>query len=348
MEKAIERFIVKQGALIASIFIIIGFFIIIISLFVKPFNDGSFNPDPTMFGQYGDFVGGFIGTLFTLAGFVLIFKTFIAQRDTIELQKRTSLLERNDNLFFNLLNSQQNITDKIKAYFYTLHNLTEEVTKTIEGRDFFSYSKGELIKIWVSLNSEKHYHYDTENVQFAQNQIDELYSSLAYFDPEDLNHQEHIIRDNINLSFTNKVYGITNLLWKNIKDKPTNEKIKSMYAFYFTKFHYVAGHYFRHLYHILSFIEDVENSLTKTAKNEHEKDEIIVMTKRSIAFLQSQMSSFELMLLFYNSLSFPKAMELVKKYNVLENLAIEDLIDKSHNCIEGINLKNRRSLLGLD
>jgi len=51
---------------------------------------------------------------------------------------------------------------------------------------------------------------------------------------------------------------------------------------------------------------------------------------------------------FYNSLSFPKSLILVKKYNVLENLAIEDLIDQSHNCIEGINLKNRRSLLGID
>jgi len=350
MEKKIEKFIEKQGALMALIFIIIGLIIIIVSLIVKPFNDWSFCSDPTLFAQYGDFIGGFIGTLFTLAGFVLIYKTFIAQQETIELQKRTFLLERNDNLFFNLLNSQQNITDKIKAYFYTLHELSTEVTKTIEGRDFFLYSKSELIKIWVSLNTDYKYQYSSESAEYAQHEIDNLYepSNENFIHPDDANHQEQIIRENIDLSYTNKVYGISKLMYEKIKDKPIPEKMKSMYAFYFSKFHYVAGHYFRHLYHILAFIEQIEDNLSKTAKNDIEIDEIKDMTKKYIAFLQSQMSSFEMMLLFYNSLSFPKSLALVKKYNVLENLAIEDLIDQSHNCIEGINLKNRRSLLGID
>jgi len=261
-----------------------------------------FCSNPTLFGQYGDFIGGFIGTLFTLAGFVLIYKTFITQRETIELQKRTFLLERNDNLFFNLLNSQQNITDKIKAYFYTLHDLSTEVTKKIEGRDFFLYSKSELIKVWVSLNTDYKSHYNSEDVEYVQHEIDNLYDpeNDNFIHPEDAKHQEQIIRENINLSHTNKVYGITKLHHDKIKEKPIPEKIKSMYAFYFSKFHYVAGHYFRHLYHILAFVEQVEDSLLKTAKNDIEQNEIKDMTKKYIAFLQSQMSSFEMMLLFYN------------------------------------------------
>ena len=350
LEKILNKFIEKNGAIIALIFIIIGLIIIVVSFFVKPFNDWSFNSNATLFGQYGDFIGGFIGTLFTTAGFVLIYKTFITQREAIELQKKTSTLERNDNLYFNLLNSQQNITDKIKSYFFTLHDLSKEITQTIEGRDFFSYSKSELIKIWVSLNTKYHGQYTDESAESAQYEIDKFYNpnSEEFTHPDDADHQAKIIKDNLTLSYTNKIYGISKLLWEKIKEKPIQEKIKSMYAFYFTKFHYVAGHYFRHLYHILIFIEQSEDSLIKSAKDENEIIEIKQMTKKYVDFLQSQMSSFELMLLFYNSQSFPKALNLVIKYNVLENLAVEDLIDKSHNCIKGINLKNRRSLLGIE
>jgi len=73
--------------------------------------------------------------------------------------------------------------------------------------------------------------------------------------------------------------------------------------------------------------------------------EISENIQKYVSFVQAQMSSFELMLLFYNALSFPKMLKLVKTYNFLENLAIEDLIDVSHNCIDGINLKSRKDLI---
>ena len=70
------------------------------------------------------------------------------------------------------------------------------------------------------------------------------------------------------------------------------------------------------------------------------------MSKKYIDFIQAQMSSYEMMLLFYNAISFPKLLKLLIEYNFLENLAVEDLIVISHNCIEGINLKKRKTLLG--
>ena len=72
------------------------------------------------------------------------------------------------------------------------------------------------------------------------------------------------------------------------------------------------------------------------------------MSKRYIDFIQAQMSSYEMMLLFYNAISFPKLLKLLIDYNFLENLAVEDLIDKSHNCIDGIKLKTRKKLLGFE
>lgn len=350
MENEIEKFINKQGALVALVFIIVGFLVLIFSIFGKPFNDWSFFPDPLMFGQFGDFIGGFVGTIFTLGGFILIYKTFIAQRETINLQKKTFLSERNDNLYFNLLSSQQNITDKIKAHIHTLNSISKEVVFSIEGRDFFLYSKTELIKIWSSLNSNEYFEYNERDVYYAEHEIDDLYdpANVISYDPEEASYQEQIIRKNIDLSYTNKIYGISKGHWKKFKDKPMPLKLQSMYAFYFSKFHYIAGHYFRHLYHILNFVEQVEYDLFKGAKSDAEQIEIKGIIKKYVDFLQSQMSSFELMLLFYNSSLFPKALTLVKKYNVLENLAVEDLIDQSHNCIDGIILKKRNLLLGID
>lgn len=348
MKQKIENYIERNGVFIAFILTVIGLIIIFISLLIKPFNDWSFVSNPTLFGQFGDFIGGFIGTIISIAGFLLIYKTFISQRESIEIQKKAFLLERNDNLFFNLLSSQQNITDKIKAYFYSIHEFTKEITTTVEGRDFFKYSKSELIKIWVSISNEYLGQYDEESIQIAQHEIDDLYDPNSFVSHDDAIHQEKIIEDNLQISYVNKYYGITKIMWTKIKEKSLQEKIKSMYSFYFTKFHYVTGHYFRHLYHILSFIEQTEDSLTNLAKSENEIIEKKKMTKKYIDFLQSQMSSFELMLLFYNSLIFPKTLSLIIKYNFLENLAIEDLIDANHNCIEGIQLKNRRTILGLD
>jgi hypothetical protein len=57
------------------------------------------------------------------------------------------------------------------------------------------------------------------------------------------------------------------------------------------------------------------------------------------------MSSFELLLLFYNSFCFPKMLRLIKKYNILENLAVEDLIDNSHDFDKEILLKHRSRLM---
>ena len=53
------------------------------------------------------------------------------------------------------------------------------------------------------------------------------------------------------------------------------------------------------------------------------------------------MSTKEMLMVFYNSFSFPKLRELLIKYNLLENLTVENLIAPSHNCIDGYHLKKQ-------
>ncbi|RZJ64922.1 MAG: hypothetical protein EOO45_17555, partial [Flavobacterium sp.] len=84
-------------------------------------------------------------------------------------------------------------------------------------------------------------------------------------------------------------------------------------------------------YHIYNFIDsavDIDTDMNKAKFAKFSE------------FVQAQMAIPELFLLFYNSLSFPKLQSLLKRYNVLENLPLESLLDKSHNAIDGITLKS--------
>ena len=60
-----------------------------------------------------------------------------------------------------------------------------------------------------------------------------------------------------------------------------------------------------------------------------------------VQFVQAQMSTKEMLMVFYNSFSFPKLRELLIKYNLLENLTVENLIAPCYDCIDGYHLKKQ-------
>lgn len=342
-----ENFILKNAIRIAVILLIIGSLTIILFATLKPFNDWSFMVNSELFGRYGDFIGGFVGSIFSLVAILLLYKTLKAQQssivkqdDALKLQQLAFEIELFETTFFNLLKTQQEITDGIKAYFYSLNNNFLTVTTTVQGREFFAYSKVEMRKIWLSIESEEYlgiFDDGEEYLYYVSQEIEEYFNpnSPNYCRPEDAKIEEMKIRNKEKLRYANKYYGLSKQKWSEIKYLPTNKRIESVYALFFQRYHYAIGHFFRHLYHIIKYSKEFN------PKSELHKD----LNKKYVDFIQAQMSSFEMMLLFYNSLSFPRLLELIKEFNFLENLAEEDLIDISHNCIDGIKLKRRKELL---
>lgn len=80
------------------------------------------------------------------------------------------------------------------------------------------------------------------------------------------------------------------------------------------------GHYFRNLYHIIRFVDESQVSVAER--------------KRYMKILRAQLSSTELLLLFYNGLSEfgrEKLHPLICKYAFLEQLPEVDLLRKDHN-----------------
>lgn len=96
--------------IIAISIIMLGVCLIGYFIFALPFNDGSGVRDADLFSAFGDFIGGFVGSLFSLSGFLLLVETFKAQRETMRIQNQdidfqhaAMLQERFETTFFNLL-----------------------------------------------------------------------------------------------------------------------------------------------------------------------------------------------------------------------------------------------------
>jgi len=344
-----KRFLNKNIIPIAFVFISIGLGTIVISTFSVSFNDWSFKIDPELSGQFGSFIGGLVGSLFSLVAALLLYKTLITQFKTLKQQKKglkrqkkVFQIERFETIFFNLLSTQQEIRNTIKTYFFSLNDEIEIVKYNAVGLEFFAYSKMELKYLWESINSTKYlgqhhsesamsFNYDLENIRDSVNSITLVPGEFERYKSQRINIEK--------LKYTNLYYAITKEIWDDAQKKDTIGKIKLIYGIFFQKYHYAIGHYYRHLYHIINF-----TNLHFEKSNEATEIE----AKKYIDFIQAQMSSYEMMLLFYNSISFPKLLKLVIEFNFLENLAFEDLIDKSHNCINGINLKSRKNLIKND
>lgn len=114
-------------------------------------------------------------------------------------------------------------------------------------------------------------------------------------------------------------------------------KCKAIYILYFIHYSSTIGHYCRHLYNILKYMDQVKIDILVMVRNNFEGNERIVKMvdvnkrfKRYAAFLQSGLSMSEMGILFYNSLIYPKAKKLYLRYNLLENLQDVYLIKSEH------------------
>lgn len=307
----------------------------------------------------------FIGSWFALAG-VFIFaatlfyqikeyklqieelkKSVEAQTNTskaLEDQKDIQKLSQFESTFFNLLRNQQEITKNIQERFYYIDResinfstLSGVKNKMIEGRTFFKEIKKELSKIFISIDNKNFFNYKPEENESTLHTIADIDEDTS-LDPDE---REEKINDLINsekISFTNSLYIKKKKQWKEIRSLNLSDQIAVIYGLLFQIYHTSLGHYFRHLYHIISY--------TDSFFTENEK----IQSKAKIYtdIIQAQMSSDELTITYYNAFAFPNLFTLIEKYDFLENLTLEDLIDPSHYINKNIKIKSRMELINLD
>lgn len=327
--------------------IIYGAIIIVLILWVSSWLLIDFVIFPTsednisLFGDRGAFGDkfGFINSLFSGLALTGIIISIYFQQKELSLQ-RNELIETREEFkdqnfqttFFNLLKTQRQLAEEINITIWNLRSYDKLKKTDLKGRVFFNKSKNELKRIIKALKADLYSEYSdwSEYHEYYESPVNE-------YDAQNLTVSRRI-------SYTLRYYRISKETWEKAKGQGSIELARLAYGVFFNRFHFVIGHYFRHLYHIINFLEEKENE-RKLDKNENEEEEIAKEFQSYADFVQAQMTTPELFLLFYNSLSFPKLQNLLIQYNILENLTIEDLLDKEHNCIDGINLKSRAELL---
>lgn len=272
--------------------------------------------NPELSSHYATFIGGVIGTILTFATIIIVWRTFITQREELNATKHLLDTQKFESTFFSLLNVQRSI--KINLNFNTKDKITSSSfdkysdNEIVTGDNFFSFASEDFRNLYLG-----------EDCIYPEIKI--LYN--FHLDIEDVND------DNGEQSKKDRV---------NINDPDLIDAYNKFFRIY-SKY---LGHYFRCTYHILNYIEKDLITKLEFAKNEEDRKIIINRYQNYTNILQSQMSSSELFLIFYNGLFFPSSYRLINEFKLVENLPKEELLDeKKHiNLYDKIVLKSTGDL----
>lgn len=279
--------------------------------------------DQQLTGIIGDFIGGIVGTIWSFAGVILFFLALRLQSKELSLQleelkdtREVFKTQQFENTFFNLLKNQNEIRLSTELKETNYNNQTHEYESTY----FRGYSAFEEIKTYMIR---------------AKRDLDANISKAERVLAEDSEWEESVVEKY--LESLHKHYSFT---YDELKSNPLL-KSKIIFKLTFDKFSNQLSHYFRNIYHILLYVkESEEQELSLNLTNEFNGDKLAILInnenleekkikrkyKKYSQFLQAQMSSTELLLLFYNALFFPKSKKLVQYYDLVENLNLDDLL----------------------
>lgn len=297
--------------IISGIVITIGYFWLIGNGIISQNNSSSFQNS----SMIGDFIGGVVGALWSLAGVLLFYIALTYQTKEIKNQEAQIALQREElqnqiielretrdvyllqnfeNTFFNLLRNQREIVNSIEFEFNFSDGLKE-----YNGVRFFDFCKSVMISTYNFYLPDDERKDGSENLQL----INRVYSNIL------------------------KMYQDNDL----IRTSPDDEyRIKVSYEKFSLQFYRYINHYFRHLNSILKFLK------------EHEVD--IIKYRKPLEYarmLRSQMTGSEIFLVFYNGIYFPKTKALLEEFEIIKSLYLDDLIIVKHGKFYKTNLKFR-------
>ena len=95
--------------------------------------DPNYIVNDELFGTFGDFVGGVLGTIFTIISVIILAKTFAHQQDVTTDNEIVLKTQRFNDLFFELLHLYQSEVNELCGYKERVVNVKQNVkTKQIK------------------------------------------------------------------------------------------------------------------------------------------------------------------------------------------------------------------------
>jgi hypothetical protein len=277
-------------------------------------------------GLFGDKFGS-INALFSGLAFAGIIFTIFLQKRELALQReeleetRKEFIQQNEtlkkqrfeNTFFQLLRLHNDIVDKLKitaidAMTYTDREFFIGAIKELKYRSDYGYYKySALIKL------------DAPEISRFKANREIAHDFFQKLEKEELTNLQSLSNQDID-----------NFISEPIVNKEQN--IKKEYEMFFHRVQYNLGHYFRNLYHIYKYVH-----VTKLIESNEKQFYCNIV--------RAQLSSDELVLIFYNSLTpvnyfserpnlgYPNFKYLIDKYDILQNMNSRLLLDKEHMTI---------------
>jgi hypothetical protein len=294
-----------------------------------PFNSNSIASE--IWGHYGDVIGGVIGTVSGFLGVFLLYETLKAQRLELE-EQRTAISEQRL-----ALQDQRNafLLQQIESRFFELirlhkDNLNDMASKSKSGRELFVGWRDEMNYLMKQIKARypQNAHGDSnKSVPDWNREVAEISYRILFYGVNNSNDGE----TEKFISETTTVRGngaevlkyFRDLVKAHEKTKDTNRAMKPEYKQYlpFDGQQRNLGHYFRHLYQILRYINNQPaNLLSYESKRNY------------IRILRAQLSTHEQALMFFNSLSYPgtdwelgcddsdQNNRLITKYDFIRNM----------------------------
>jgi len=277
----------KNSTILIWIGITLLFVGIFFFLYPAKFNINN-DVDTSKFSEFGDYFGGVIGAIWSLAGVILFYVALEEQRKDIKINQNALVkqieefeLQRSELEETRGVIREQSETFKIQRFENTFFQLIHLYNEIIGNLQSSSYSE----------KFEKRDVINNYSIQLSQS-FDSYLKTYKYDDfggyTEDS--QKEII--------PNKLEDVENLVFKTYDN----------FHFNISKQH--LSNYFRTTYHVFKFIH--KSSLI----NDEEK-------QFYANIMRAQLSSDELFLIFYNSLNnglgFPNFLLLIKKFDILQN-----------------------------
>ena len=306
-------------------------------------------------GVIGDTIGGTTAPIIGILSIFLLSWTLIEQMRSNEKQQEFAMDEQFKSTFFNLLQVQRNIVENMKGYFsYLMESVDDEQILDVKGSNFFIHARKQLLLIFAALNNKEfHNKYDPIEavnqeiaIEYVEREYVEKYGAdnLPYIkEGKELDEKIKNMRADYRFKYINDTYSIEKSKYDLYQKLSIDGKIKMGYKFLLSKYE-ILGQYFKHLYHILQFIKSTENERLNNRISESKKNKIYTQFKQYAQFVQAQMSTDELLLLYYHSFIQKDLQELIIHYDLLENLPIKDLIVPEHSCNAKIKLSNKEDI----
>lgn len=246
--------------------------------------------------QFGDFIGGIVGSLWSLAGVILFYVALTEQRKDIEINRDTLKAQ------VSALNQQIEEFELQRTELSETRKVFEEQSETLKIQRFEN-TFFQLLSLHHELVDKLNFSktFMTLNERLEKREV----LSKAFADLE------------IKLKYSNSIEERTSTGSTEYKDDiPENKEIaikrlnKAYKEFYFDDYKQILSHYFRNVYHIFKFIYF---------------SELIEESKKQFyaTLVRAQLSSDELFLILYNSLhqglGYPNFLFLIKEFDIMQN-----------------------------